>query len=274
MKAYKREMVVGIALGGLIAAALLLSGFSGWFAQDAAAEDEVIMLAGYDEPLMTDFSEDSILSVDGQRTFVEKMLISHELWETLQGEATSTLYDLEGNISQQSLTMLRIINGEQAWSSQSTLPDQTLTYAKYINGHEMVEVDYLNQQYTSWEQGDENTFQYVLLELPRSIAEVDAFNDGQDNIPIFEFHPWEGALPYSTMVYSVSLVQRRGIFNFRQQSSFLEREVWVIDWVRLEADQKETMRVDIETGIIMKRVVYQSIETDAVQGVHEYTNIT
>lgn len=262
----KKNWLVGIVGGLIMAAAILYFNLADHILKIAGASEEVVQTT---QLTATDTSDEAFTEL------INLMLNSHNRWRTLKGEATFTTYEPQGKASVASVT----IQVEQFGRVRvETINQDTGRHFLRISGDAGIfDVDLTHLTYTPIPMSI-TMLEKDLERLPTTLSEVNA--NTFEGIPIVIAHPAADFLssPLGSLIYPTGRAQRGGEYTSIGQGEILGRPTWVVNWQRRNNEGQLTLKeqywVDMETGVILRSEQYYTGRNDeALSEVIEFTNI-
>lgn len=264
----KKNLVVGILAGVILAAAVIYFDLTAYVLKPAQASETASL---------TRFSSRNV-SEEASRKLIELMLNSHNNWDTLQGQVVATDYggtEYYGDGQSQTLTIDFQIEQFNKARVEVINPGRSHTI-RVFNDTEVFQVDLMRSVYMR-SPASLNSLARDFSFLPKTLKEV--HQNSNDGAPVIYRHPMGSAIssPAADLIYPAGLVQRHGEYTLVEKTEILGRSAWIVDWVRQdnlgEVFMKERFWVDSETGIVLKLQRFHGENFDTVLEEIEFKHI-
>lgn len=181
------------------------------------------------------------------------MLNSHNNWKTLQGTATISNYEKDGQ--SQRMVVEVLLAPPDIIKIETIIVEAREHFLQVYAGETMYDADIGRAIFTRMPLP--STFvERDLNLLPTSLQAVHENNT--EGVPIVYPHPIASIIssPLSELVFPTGLAQRRGEYTLVEETEILGRPVWGVNWQKADDSGQVILRerlwIDQQTGIVLK----------------------
>lgn len=237
---FKKNILIGILTGLIMAAGLIYFDLVPQLLHNVQAANIQLTIFNSELP-----AED----VD----IVGLMLNSHNNWKTLQGTATISNYEKDGQ--SQRMVVEVLLAPPDIIKIETINVEAKEHFLQLYAGETMHDADIGRAIFTRMPLP--STFvEYGLNLLPTTLQA--AHENNIEGIPVVYPHPMANIIssPISELVFPAGLAQRRGEYTLVEEAEILGRPVWGVNWQKTDDSGQVILRerlwIDQQTGIILR----------------------